>query len=65
MKKTEREEKQKKEGGKTKRGIKALREMRKYQGTGELLIRRLPFQRLIREVAQGFRADLKFPGNGH
>ena len=42
--------------------MKALREIRKYQSTGELLIRRLLFQRLIREVAQGFRADLKFEG---
>ena len=42
--------------------MRALREIRKYQSTGELLIRRLSFQRLIREVAQGFRADLKFQG---
>ena len=40
----------------------ALREIRKYQRSGELLISRLPFQRLIREVAQEFRADLKFQG---
>ena len=50
-KKTEGKEKQK-EGGKMKRGMKALREIRKYQSTGELLVRRLLFQRLIREVAQ-------------
>ena len=62
MKKTEGEEKQKKEGRMMRRGMKALREIRKYQSTGELLIRRLLFQRLIREVAQGFRADLKFQG---
>ena len=61
-KKTEGEEKQKKERGKTKRGMRVLREIRKYQSTGELLIRRLPFQRLITEVVQGFRADLKFQG---
>ena len=62
MRKMEGEEKQKKEGGKTKGGMKALREIRKYQSTGELLVRRLLFQRLIQEVAQGVRADLKFQG---
>jgi histone H3 len=30
----------------------ALREIRKYQKSTELLIRKLPFQRLVREVAQ-------------
>ena len=29
----------------------ALREIRKYQESTELLIRRLPFQRLVREIA--------------
>ena len=43
-------------------GMKVLKENRKYQSSGELLIRRLPFQRLKREVAQGFRTDLKFQG---
>ena len=61
-KKTEGEEIQKNEGGKMKTGMKALTEIRKYQSSGELLMRRLPFQRLIRVVAQGFRADLKFQG---
>ena len=31
-------------------GTVALREIRKYQRTTELLIRKLPFQRLVREV---------------
>src|SRR5438067_8502903 len=34
-------------------GTVALREIRKYQKSTELLIRKLPFQRLVREVAQG------------
>ena len=55
------EEEQKKEGVRMKCGMKALKEIRKYQSSGELLIRRLPFQRLIRE-ALGFRTDLKFQG---
>mmetsp|Transcript_51893 Transcript_51893/g.135119 ORF Transcript_51893/g.135119 Transcript_51893/m.135119 type:complete len:137 (-) Transcript_51893:468-878(-) len=41
-------------------GTVALREIRKYQKSTELLIRKLPFQRLIREIAQDFKTDLKF-----
>ena len=33
-------------------GTKALREIRKYQKETNLLIRRLPFARLVREIAQ-------------
>ena len=41
-------------------GTVALREIRKYQKSTELLIRRFPFQRLVREIAQGFKRDLRF-----
>ncbi|KAG5638561.1 histone H3.1 [Sphagnurus paluster] len=41
-------------------GTVALREIRRYQKSTELLIRRLPFQRLVREIAQDFRSDLRF-----
>jgi histone H3 len=41
-------------------GTVALREIRKYQKTTDLLIRRLPFQRLVREIAQDFKSDLRF-----
>lgn len=41
-------------------GTVALREIRKYQKSTELLIRKLPFQRLVREVAQTYRTDLRF-----
>ncbi|EFA76639.1 hypothetical protein PPL_09944 [Heterostelium album PN500] len=41
-------------------GTVALREIRKYQKTSELLIRKLPFQRLVREIAQEFKTDLRF-----
>lgn len=34
-------------------GTVALREIRKYQKGTELLIRRLPFQRLVREISEG------------
>ena len=44
-------------------GTVALREIRKYQKSTELLIRKLPFQRLIREVAEKFKQDLRF--NSH
>lgn len=38
----------------------ALREIRRYQKSTELLIRRLPFQRLCREIAETFIANLRF-----
>jgi len=41
-------------------GTVALREIRKYQKSTELLIRRMPFQRLVREIAQTFLKDLRF-----
>jgi histone H3 len=42
-------------------GSVALREIRKYQQSTELLIRKLPFQRLVREIAQDFEiSDLRF-----
>ena len=41
-------------------GTVALREIRKYQKSTELLIRKLPFQRLVREVAQEYKSDLRF-----
>src|ERR1700709_795456 len=42
-------------------GTVALREIRRYQKSTELLIRKLPFQRLVREIAQDFKSDLRFP----
>ena len=36
-----------------KRGIKMLKEIRKYQMSTDLLIRRLPFQRVVQEIVQG------------
>lgn len=41
-------------------GTVALREIRKYQKSTELLIRKLPFQRLVREIAQDFVKDIRF-----
>ena len=45
-------------------GTVALCEIRRYQGLGkhatELLIRKAPFQRLVREIAQDFKSDLRF-----
>jgi len=41
-------------------GTVALREIRKYQRSTEFLIRRLPFQRLVREFAQDAKTDLRF-----
>ena len=41
-------------------GTVALREIRKYQKSTDLLIRKLPFQRLVREIAQDYNTDLRF-----
>eukprot|EP00957_Ditylum_brightwellii_P056841 4309498-Ditylum_brightwellii.AAC.1 len=41
-------------------GTVALREIRKYQKSTDLLIRKAPFQRLVREIAQDFKTDLRF-----
>ena len=38
----------------------ALQEIRHYQKLTNLLIRKLPFQRLIREIAQRFKVDVRF-----
>ena len=37
-----------------------MREIHKYQKSTELLIRKLPFQRLVREIALDFKTVLKF-----
>lgn len=41
-------------------GTVALREIRRYQKSTDLLIRKLPFQRLVREIAQNYKTDLRF-----
>ena len=51
-------EKQKK--FKWKPGTRALREIRFYQKSTALLLRCIPFLRLIREVVQDFKMDLRF-----
>ncbi|KAK2109294.1 histone H3.3C [Saguinus oedipus] len=42
-------------------GTVAVHEIRRYQKSTELLICKLPFQRLVREIAQEFKTDLHFP----
>ena len=44
-------------------GTVALREIRRYQKSTDLLLRKLPFQRLVREIAQDFKNDLRFQGS--
>ena len=41
-------------------GTVALREIRRYQKSTDLLIKKLPFQRLVREIAKGFNTKLRF-----
>jgi histone H3 len=43
-------------------GTVALREIRRYQKSTDLLIRKLPFSRLVREIARDFKNDLRFQG---
>jgi histone H3 len=38
-------------------GTMALPEIRRYQKSTELLIRKLPFQRLVREIVQDFKTS--------
>ena len=44
------------------RGMQALKEIKKYQSSTRLLIQRLPFQWLVREIVQERRPDLHFQG---
>ena len=41
-------------------GTVALKDIRHYQGSTALLIRKLPFQRVVREITQDFKTDLRF-----
>jgi len=44
-------------------GTVSLREIRWYQKSTDLLIRKLLFQRLVREITQDFKSDLHFQGS--
>ena len=41
-------------------GTVALREIRKYQKSTELLIRKAPFARLVREVTSDYKTDIRY-----
>lgn len=41
-------------------GTVSLREIKKMQKSTDLLIRKLPFQRLVREITQEFRTNMRF-----
>jgi histone H3 len=43
-------------------GTVALREIRRYQKTTDLLIKKAPFGRLVREIAQDLHPNLRFQG---
>lgn len=38
----------------------ALKDIRRYQKSSEFLIRKMSFQRLVREIASNFKLELKF-----
>lgn len=44
-------------------GAAALREIRKYQRSNDLLIARLPFQRLVRDITNSYVSDMRFRAN--
>ena len=44
-------------------GTVALRDIRKYQRSTELLLRKLPFQRLVKEIAFKINENLRFAAN--
>lgn len=41
-------------------GVVALKEIRRYQKTTDLIIRKLPFQRLLREILLNLKTDYRF-----
>ena len=41
-------------------GVVALREIKRYQKSSDLLIPKLPFQRLVRDISSNYKTDLKF-----
>lgn len=41
-------------------GVLALKEIRRYQKSTDLMIRKMPFQRLVRELAQERCSELRF-----
>ena len=44
-------------------GTIALREIRRYQKSTDLLIRKLPFRCFVHEITQDFKSDLRFQGS--
>ena len=54
------EHREEKAGKRMWRGLKTLKEIKRYKTSTELLIKRLPFQRLVWEIAQEIRADMRF-----
>jgi histone H3 len=40
-------------------GTRALLQIRKYQKSTELLLKKLPFQRLVREITQKYATDFR------
>ena len=41
-------------------GTVALREIKKYQKSTDLLLKKAPFQRIVREICKGIDHDLRF-----
>jgi histone H3 len=48
----------------SKQGVKALREMKRYQKSTDQVIPNLPFYRLVREITQQYMDDLRWQATG-
>ena len=44
-------------------GTVALRQIKKYQRSTDLLLPKAPFRRLVREIAADFKTDIRFEGD--
>ncbi len=44
-------------------GTVALRDIRRYQKSTDLLIRKLPFQRVVREIIKSWLIEIRFQGS--
>eukprot|EP00400_MALV-I_sp_L67-5_P000970 gene970-1147_t len=48
------------QGRRLRPGTRALREIKKYQKSTNLLLRKSPFARLVRELTESFKTDLRY-----
>ena len=57
--KSKQEKKKEDKAKKKRRDLKALKEIKKYESKTEMFTRRLPFQRVVKEIIQKVQEDLR------